>query len=184
MHHTSVFACVIKTCMYLYHHTSTFALDDYLLHLCYALPIIWGAIGTCLDVDLNVERSTSCTFIENLHGAHWLEIHIQNSSLRCNTLTTHCNTLQHSATLCHTLQHSQHSVTPCNTLQHPATLCNTLQHLHHSATLCNTPQPIGNPNQHVSFTYSREARAFLVWHFCDNALKATKRAVAESLLRE
>jgi len=39
--------------------------------------------------------------------------------------TTHCNTLQHSATLGNTLQHT---ATHRNTLQHSATLCNTLQH--------------------------------------------------------
>ena len=32
--------------------------------------------------------------------------------------TTHCNTLQHTATRCNTLQHT---ATPCNTLQHTAT---------------------------------------------------------------
>ena len=50
-------------------------------------------------------------------------------------ITTHCNTLQHTATHCITLQHTashgntlQHTATHCNTLQHTATLCNTLQH--------------------------------------------------------
>ena len=56
---------------------------------------------------------------------------------------SHCNTLQHTATLCNTLQHrntlehiATHCntgiryllVTHCNTLQHTATHCNTLQH--------------------------------------------------------
>jgi len=65
---------------------------------------------------------------------------------------THCNTLQHSATLCNTLQHryakatsmyklALRSVLPakrCSTLQHIATHIRTLQH---SATLCNSNLP-------------------------------------------
>ena len=65
---------------------------------------------------------------------------------------SHCNTLQHSATLkhsttrCNTLQHRTVAwrcrrwcchATNCNTLQHAATRCNTLQH---AATHCNTLQ--------------------------------------------
>ena len=38
-------------------------------------------------------------------------------------LTTHCNTLQHTATHCNTLQYT---AMHCNTLQHTATHCNTL----------------------------------------------------------
>jgi len=37
--------------------------------------------------------------------------------------TTHCNTMQHTATQCNTLQHT---ATHCNTLQHTATYCTTL----------------------------------------------------------
>ena len=65
--------------------------------------------------------------------------------------TTHCNTLQNTATLSSTVQHS---ATRCNTLQHTATHCSTLQHtvthalwqiwapdtVESSATLCNTLQ--------------------------------------------
>jgi len=50
------------------------------------------------------------------------------------TLSTHCNTLQHTATHCHTLQHT---AAHCNTLQHTATHCITLQH---TASHCNTLQ--------------------------------------------
>jgi len=68
---------------------------------------------------------------------------------------THCNTLQHYATLCNKLQHTtyyynilqdetsslQHTATHCktlqhcNTLQHTATHCNTLQHANHFSSI-------------------------------------------------
>jgi len=62
-------------------------------------------------------------------------------------MSTHCNTLQHTATHCNTLQHT---ATHCNTLQHSLSVCiclflhvialnNTLQHtLQHPATHCST----------------------------------------------
>ena len=73
---------------------------------------------------------------------------------------SHCNTLQHTATLCCTLcillYDLQHTATHCNTLQHTATHCYThmqvrktlaLQHtgthsntLQHTATHCSTLQ--------------------------------------------
>jgi len=77
---------------------------------------------------------------------------------------THCNTLQHTATirrtcansLVHAIQKTQYrlqhaaahwTATHCNTLQHTATRCNTLQHTelqhtaaHWTATHCNTLQ--------------------------------------------
>jgi len=50
---------------------------------------------------------------------------LQCVAVRCSaallSLTTHCNTLQHSATRCNT---QQHTATRCNTLQHTATHCN------------------------------------------------------------
>ena len=49
--------------------------------------------------------------------------------------STHCNTLQHTATHCNTQRYVSH--TRVNTLQHTATHCNTLQH---TATHCNTLQ--------------------------------------------
>ena len=70
---------------------------------------------------------------------------LQHTATHCNTLqhtATHCNTLQRTAALCYTLQHT---AALCNTLQPTAALCNTLQHtaalcnpLRHSATRCNT----------------------------------------------
>jgi len=63
---------------------------------------------------------------------------------------THCNTLQHTATLQATATYyktMQHTTTPCNTLQQIATHCNTLQHtaayyktMQHTTTPCNTLQ--------------------------------------------
>jgi len=71
-------------------------------------------------------------------------------------LTTHCNTLQNTATHWNTLQHTTLSInsyqlvltTHCNTLQHAAKSCNTLQHTTLSinsyqlvlTTHCNTLQ--------------------------------------------
>ena len=78
---------------------------------------------------------------------------------RCHTytLSTHCNTLQHTAPHCNTLQHtathyntivpgsvgdtlphirSLHTATHCNTLQHAASHCSTQQQ---AATNCNSP---------------------------------------------
>jgi len=72
---------------------------------------------------------------------------LQHTATLCNTMqrsATHYNALQHTATLCNTLQRS---ATHCNALQHTATLCNILQRsathcnaLQHTATLCNTLQ--------------------------------------------
>jgi len=70
--------------------------------------------------------------------------------------TTHCDTLQHTATHCNAPAHHlqqrvvcsafdstyntlQHTATHCNTLQHAAAHCNTLQHTpKHSKTLQHT----------------------------------------------
>ena len=41
-------------------------------------------------------------------------------------MSTHWNTLQHTATRCNTLQHT---ATHCNTLHHTAPHCNTMQHI-------------------------------------------------------
>jgi len=65
--------------------------------------------------------------------------------LRGNTLhlttTTHCKTLQYTATQFHTLPHTathyntlQHAATPCNTLPHPATHSNTPERAKITAT--------------------------------------------------
>ena len=87
-------------------------------------------------------------------GLSWQdqELYYVRNLLHCNTLHTHCNTLQQTATHCNTQQHTathcntlqdqeldhvrnllrcntlQHTVTHCNTLQHTATHCNALQH--------------------------------------------------------
>ena len=71
-------------------------------------------------------------------------------------MSTHCNTLQHTATHCNTLQYT---ATHCNTLQHTATHCNmqwvfvTLKvHammssvLQHAAKRCNTLQHTATQN--------------------------------------
>ena len=76
---------------------------------------------------------------------------LQHTATHCNTLqhtATHCNTLQRTAALCYTLQHT---AALCNTLQPTAALCNTLQH---TAALCNTLQPTAalcNTLQHTVF---------------------------------
>jgi len=58
----------------------------------------------------------------------WCATH---TAIRCNILQTNCNTLQthfkHTATHCNTLQHTatlKHTATHCTTLQHNATHCN------------------------------------------------------------
>ena len=59
----------------------------------------------------------------------------QSITAHCNILqhtATHRNIPRHTATHCNTLQRT---ATHCNTLQHSATRCNTLQH---AATRCNT----------------------------------------------
>ena len=116
--------------------------------------------------------------IHVLSGQKWFHCNtLQNTAKHCHTNTyasamtvsTHFNTLQHTATHCSTLQHTaiycnalppthvcvchdcfdtlQHTTTHCNTLQQTATHGNTLQHtathcntLHHTATHCNTLQ--------------------------------------------
>ena len=76
-----------------------------------------------------------------------LQAYQRGATVRINPMvaiqvSTHCNTLQHTATHCNTLQHTathcstlQHTATHCNALQHTATHCNTLQH---TAAHCNT----------------------------------------------
>jgi len=83
---------------------------------------------------------------------------------KCNT--SHCNTLQHTATHCNTLQHTalnitqqyvksscissviHHTATHCNTLQHTASHCITLQH---TATHCNTQPSTSRNNMQSRF---------------------------------
>jgi len=90
-------------------------------------------------------------------GLYWAESHSPCKTIQRRLswfVSTHCNTLQHTATHCNALQHiatlrvivgrvSQPlqddptaSFLVCvNTLQHAVTRCNTLQH---TATLCDT----------------------------------------------
>jgi len=60
------------------------------------------------------------------------DLTLQHTATHCDTLQTHCNTLQQTATHCKTLQNT---ATHCNALQHTATHCYTLQH---TALHCNT----------------------------------------------
>jgi len=78
----------------------------------------------------------------------WLYTGLRNKSV-CHSLrhtATHCNTLQHTASLRHSLQQTAThclTATHCNTLQHTATHCLTATHcntLQHTATHCNTLQ--------------------------------------------
>ena len=81
---------------------------------------------------------------------------LRHTTTHCNTLqytATHYDTLRHTATHCNTLQHTathcdtlRHTATHCDTLRHTATHCDTLQQtatqcitVHHTATHCNTP---------------------------------------------
>ena len=75
-----------------------------------------------------------------------LEIRISRRGEERNkeAVSTHCNTLQHTATHGIALQHI---ATHCDTLRHTATHCDTLQHtaihcdtLRHIVTHCNTLQ--------------------------------------------
>jgi len=64
-----------------------------------------------------------------------------------DSLSTHCNTLHHTATRCDTLHHA---ATRYHALQHTATQCNTRQH---TATHDDTLQQIathGNTRQHTA----------------------------------
>jgi len=72
---------------------------------------------------------------------------LQQACCQYSLTATHCNTLQHTATLyCNTLQHTHNPATPatgmlpvhshCSTLPHTATHCNTL--LQHTATHTHT----------------------------------------------
>jgi len=80
---------------------------------------------------------------------------LQHTAIHCNTLqytATHCNTLQYTATHCNTLRIylaflvCQIVSTHCNTLQYTATHFNTLQH---TATHCSTLQHTAT---HCGFT--------------------------------
>jgi len=62
---------------------------------------------------------------------HAITIHTQVEKLMLRCITTHCNTLQHTAKYCNTLKHT---TTHYNALQRTATHCNAQQH---TATHCN-----------------------------------------------
>ena len=117
----------------------------------------------------NLERRVNCSVLQCV---------AVYCSVCCNVLkhritsaaSSHCNTLQHTATHCNTLQHSRkvlgwhqsrvrvliaatkckiilNTANRCNTLKHNEIRCNTLQHtathcntLQHTATHCNTLQ--------------------------------------------
>jgi len=78
-------------------------------------------------------------------------------------VTTHCNTLQHTAAHCSTLQHTlddtlQHTATHCSTLQHTAAHCSTLQHTAaHCSTLQYTLDGNGDRPLHAQIVKSRPA---------------------------
>jgi len=81
---------------------------------CNALHPLVHTTGLCACQ----HTATRCNTLQH----NTLATHLQHT---CNTLATHCNTLQLTATHCNTLQHT---ATHCNTLLHAAT------HLQHTAT--------------------------------------------------
>ena len=101
--------------------------------------------------------------------------------LLCTSLSTWCNILQYTTTLCNTLQHMTHCnkqehaicVERCNTLQHTATHCNTLQqtttnksmpsackHAPKLSTLCVHAHTHAHARTHINvFTSNRQSLA-------------------------
>ena len=71
------------------------------------------------DRFLSLSSSSKCYIYKCIHVDTYYNV------THYNTLQTHCNSLQHTATYCNTLQHT---ATYCNTLQYTATHCNTVQH--------------------------------------------------------
>ena len=75
------------------------------------------------------------------------QVSLYDASLGYPSLSTYCNTLQHTATRCNTLRHAatrcstlQHGGTLYSALQHTATHCNTRKTMQNTATRCNTHQ--------------------------------------------
>ena len=109
-----------------------------------------------------------CSVLQYLTNTLSLVYTRPHPETRTESEQTHCNTLQHTATLrhtathCNTQQHTatvipqpqywnptsslQHTASKCRTLQHTATHCNTLQH---TAKYCNchTLASILRPNK-------------------------------------
>jgi len=80
-----------------------------------------------------------------------------SATAHASSSSTHCNTLQHTATRCSTwvnlLALMAHNAQHCNLLQHTVTHCNTRLHLlpclAHTTTPCNTTAP-ASPLAHTA----------------------------------
>jgi len=97
------------------------------LRWCLGGGVVQAAVRSAVanSLRLTATFATHCNTLQQIY-AHYntMQHTATGKKLFDLQLSTHGNTLQHTATHCNTLQHT---ATHCNTLQHTATHCNTLQ---------------------------------------------------------
>ena len=106
-------------------HTATHIISHTATHIC-----------TSHIACTNVQRNKCKSRMSHIQMQHVTHLYKPNRIYKC--ATSHCNTLQHTATHCNTLQHTytqtiSHIQMRHVTLHHTATHCNT-----HYITHCNT----------------------------------------------
>ena len=137
-HTDIVYTMSVYTSLYLY--TNHYVLS-YLYTDVYRFIQVYTGVYRCIQMYTDVYRWYRCIQMYTHHYiwsvSKWLYcLHLRNYVLYRGVVdTSHCNTLQHTATHCNTLQHT---ATYCLTLLRTATHCNTLQH---TATHCNKEVP-------------------------------------------
>jgi len=130
---------------------------------CVTEPLPAGCTATHCNTLLHIATiSNTLQHNESWHSSHCTTL--QHTATHCNTrrhTTTHCNTLQQSLRIVATSQLLQHNTTHCDTLQLTATLRHTAIHCktrRHIATHCNTLQHIAthcNTLQHTATLCNR-----------------------------
>ena len=93
---------------------------------------VFVRVYVCKRIKARMERAAVFEILQHT-ATQWQQCSKYCNTLQytCNTLATHCDTLQHTATHCDTHKERRRvrdTATHCNTLQHIAARCNMLQH--------------------------------------------------------
>ena len=111
-----------------------------LIHSFFCCSVLRCVEVSCSELQCVATKVASCAYVCCfVRSSFCCSVKLQHSAALCNKpCNTHCNTLQHAATLCNTLQYTAAGAWVEGCQCNSARLWNILEH---SAAHCNTPQP-------------------------------------------